>query len=233
MEPVKPCLDSSPDTYHIYYVLPIEAWKANYNFEFDSKNAKDKNGKVSIDYVPYHQIHFAVLERHPDLIFSICELQSVGDEDEVTYMILCNFYHQPSGNYTPTVRYPVMQMGAGRHGAIKNPDARQISDALKRAFCYAAAMQLGLGFSQWALLERDPEDTEAEPKATKRRKQKDENAWEDLDLNAGFDSDDEDDDDDDEDEEDDDEVEQRPARRTRTTRTTRTARATRGGRSRG
>lgn len=203
-----------------YYVLPIEAWKANYNLEFDAKSAKDKSGKVVIDYVPYHQIHFAILERHPELIFNVCEIQPVGDEDEVTYMILCNFYHQPTGTYTPIIRYPVMQMGAGRHGAIKNPDSRQISDALKRAFCYAAAMQLGLGFSQWALLERDPEDTvEEAPKAKRRKQKEEEDDWEDLDLDAGFD------DDDDEDEEDDDEVEQRPRRRA--------TRATRGGRRRG
>lgn len=233
MEALKP---STVDDSFVYYVLPIEVWKTNYNLEFDSKNAKDKSGKVSIDYVPYHQIHFAILERHPELIFNICEIQPVGDEDDVSYMILCNFYHQPTGKHTPVIRYPVMQMGAGRHGAIKNPDARQISDALKRAFCYAAAMQLGLGFSQWALLERDPEDIEEAPKSKKSKPSKlikklDEDAWEDLDLDAGFDGDSDDENDEDEDDDDDDdEVEQRPARRRTNRARTRTAR---GGRSRG
>lgn len=209
-----------------YYQLDLAKWEANYAYELNVKNASsNKGGKgFSANYVPYHDVQFALRKLEPDLVFEVEEVAPVGSDDNLSYMILCHLYHQPSGLRTPTMRYPVMRHGVGQHAAVIDPTSREISDSLKRAFVRCVAEETGIGYSLWVTLEPDPEDAEEEEvKKTSRRGGK--KVSYEIDFDESLDDDD--DDDDDLFEDDDDEVEAAPTRRNRT------SRAPRGGRRRG
>lgn len=192
-----------------FYRMPFEQWQANYNIEVEQKQVKGK--KFSPNYVPYHDINILLRKHCPDLVFTVDEVLPFGDDDDCTYMIKCCLYDQASGLSSQSYMIPVMQHGASAHGAITNPDTRQISDSIKRAFVRVVAEETGLGYSMWSDFDLDPMEAE-EPKAkgkSKRRKDDD-------DLPFDADIDDEFDDLLDDDLDDDDELEE--PRRRRTTR---------------
>lgn len=183
-----------------YYQLPIERWQSNYAVELNVKTAQSgKSGKgFKANYVPYHDVQFALRKHEPDLVFEIDEFLPIGDEDSTSYLILCHLYHQPTGLSTPIMRYPVMRHGVGQHAAVENPTAREISDSIKRAFVRCVAEETGLGYSLWVQIDNDPED-EPEESAKKSRRKKQDEFKVDWDDDDSLDDDDNLDDDDDDD----------------------------------
>jgi hypothetical protein len=170
----------------------------------------------------------------PHLVYEVEELQAIEYGDEVSYMIKCCFYDQISGLRSPIIRFPVMSHGASAHGAVINPDARNIADSLKRAFVRAVAEVTGIGYSMWIELDTDPyeeeeqKSTKTKAKAKSRRSHDEEEEEEDEFTMPPFDLDDEEE----EEEEDDDELDAAPRRKpARASAAARTAR--RGGGRRG
>lgn len=156
-----------------FWRLPFAQWQVNYETEIDVKKASGK--KFSPSYVPYHDVNALLRKLCPSLVFVVDEVLPFGDEDECTYMIKCRLYDQESGLYSQQYMVPVMQHGASAHGAIRNPDTRQISDSIKRAFVRVVAEETGIGYSLWTQIDLDPyEEAETEAPAKRRRSKKEE-----------------------------------------------------------
>ena len=181
------------------YRISKEEWLANVQQDLSDKTKSLKGGKgFKGAYIPANTMLTLLRENYPLAYPKLVEAQNLGEGCGVLLHVVLVW----ADGESPVMLYPVMQHGTGRHAAKAEPDARDISDSVNRAFAKLIALETGLGWSMY-LGEADPEDvkTEEEPTSTKRRRRKPEPESDEDEDEDMFDFDEEDDEDEEEDEE--------------------------------
>lgn len=154
------------------YVLPHDEWQKNYEVD-TSEDVKSLSfgKKTGGGYIPVNvAITFArKLRAYPELI----RIQDLPEGRGTILHVRLVWFGR---GVSPTMLYPVMAHGAGRHQAKSEPDARDITDSLGRAYAKCIALETGYG---WGLfLGEDPNATSAEPapksKSSKKRRYEEE-----------------------------------------------------------
>lgn len=186
------------------WFLPAEKWNELYAVELQSQTAEDtKKGKFKAQYIPYHVMMRELRSRLPGVIPVLVDTKECEDEEDFTVLLVVALWDSATKTHSMLHYIPVMQHGASRHDAITNPNARQISDSIRRAFCRVIAEETGLGYFCWH--DYDPYETttaSTEKPASKKKEPKfedlDDDDYDDDSLPFDSDLDDDDDDDDDE-----------------------------------
>jgi hypothetical protein len=178
------------------YRISKEEWLSNTTLDLSDKTKSLKGGKgFKGSYIPANTMLTLLRETYPLAYPKLVEIQNLEEGCGVLLHVVLVW---PDGE-SPVMIYPVMQHGTGRHAAKAEPDARDISDSLNRAFAKLIALETGLGWLMY-LGEADPEDTKTGEEPTKRRRRSKPEVDEDDDEDE-FNFDEEDDEDEEEDEE--------------------------------
>lgn len=201
------------------YIVPEEQWQQLYDVQLNVKQAKGKGAKFKPSYVAYHDMIRALRKHLPGVIPVVLEQERLpmdADGEEYSVLLHVALYNSNTKTYSMIHAIPVMTHGPSAHDAVVNPDARNVSDSIRRAFCRLIAEETGLGYSCWH--EEDPyssaeEEEEAKPSKSKKTRKAEPDFDDDLD-DDDFD-DDLDDELDDDDEEDDEPQQKKRYRRRR------------------
>lgn len=154
------------------YVLPHDEWQKNYEVD-TSEDVKSLSfgKKAGGGYIPVNvAITFArKLRAYPEVVY----IQDLPEGRGTILHVRLVWFGR---GVSPTMLYPVMAHGAGRHQAKSEPDARDITDSLGRAYAKCIALETGYG---WGLfLGEDPnatsEPTPSKSKSSKKRRYEEE-----------------------------------------------------------
>lgn len=123
-----------------YWQMPYEEWRKNYEVALPVKNS----GKT--EYVNYHVMVEHLRKLCPNLI---PELISADVLEDYTVVVKVQLWHNVLNLPSATHRMAVMRLGGAMHNAVPSPDARLMTDGIRRAFCRLIAEETGIGYSCW------------------------------------------------------------------------------------